>query len=398
VASNASTPAEGATKKASQTEVLATTVATIVERQLTQFAAVINQRFEALTTEVHQLVSLTGHQQNQINELEQRLAAIPQKLQTELPQHLRAATEQMQVDIEQRHVALATLVDDLEVRARRNDDQAAAIVQHLNDTTAALAQRMDDGDANLARAVEERLAVVRNSLENIGPEVERQVSESMATVQSKLEYVESATVDKVMAAENRINEQQGNRIAQVEATIGRIGSGFDDSMIAFNQRLLELDNSTAVLGERFATLEDKVGKIDESAFDDMKSQMSNAIGEAMLVRIEMDRLAKETNESMDKTALRLADVESKLDDEMDVSAAVQLERLDELERAIAVLDPAQFVRKSELNGAAPAPTPAPAMAPPMPTGEVARQMPSSELPMMASPETPRPADIPSLTL
>jgi hypothetical protein len=391
VANEATTP--GGAKKTSTTEVLATTVATIVERQLSQFAAAMNQRFEALTTEVQHLVGLTGQQQTQINELDRRLAGIPQQLQSELPLHLRAATEQMQVEIEERHVALANLVDQLEAHARRSDDQANAIVQHLNETTSALANRMDEGDANLARAVEERLGVVRENLENIGPEVERHVAENMATVVSKLEYVESATVDKVMAAEQRINEQQGTRMAQLEATIGRIGSGFDDSMIAFNQRLLDLDNNSAVLGERFAIVEDKVSKVDESAFDDMKAQMSNAIGEAMLVRIEMDRLSKETNESMDKTTLRLADIESKLDDEMDVSAAVQLERLDEMERALIALDPSQFVLKSEMNGSA-APKPAAPAAP-----AFSSPTPSLEMPAInTTPGIPSPTDLPSLTL
>ena len=41
-----------------------------------------------------------------------------------------------------------------------------------------------------------------------------------------------------------------------------------------------------------------------------------------------------TDEKLDKTHLRMAEIEGLLGDEMDVSAAVQLERLDELERAI----------------------------------------------------------------
>ena len=43
------------------------------------------------------------------------------------------------------------------------------------------------------------------------------------------------------------------------------------------------------------------------------------------------------------------EIESLLGDEMDVSASVQLERLDELERAISALDPDQFVRKVDPN-------------------------------------------------
>ena len=43
----------------------------------------------------------------------------------------------------------------------------------------------------------------------------------------------------------------------------------------------------------------------------------------------------------------MAEIEALLADEMDVSASVQLERLEELERALIALDPDQFVRKTD---------------------------------------------------
>jgi hypothetical protein len=43
----------------------------------------------------------------------------------------------------------------------------------------------------------------------------------------------------------------------------------------------------------------------------------------------------------------MTEIEALLTDEMDVSAAVQLERLEELERAYAELNPDQFVRRSD---------------------------------------------------
>ena len=79
----------------------------------------------------------------------------------------------------------------------------------------------------------------------------------------------------------------------------------------------------------------------------VKDQVSAAVGEAMLVRIEMDRVKDTLEEKFDKSALRMAEIEALLADEMDVSAAVQLERLEELERAIAELNPDQFVRKTD---------------------------------------------------
>jgi hypothetical protein len=48
----------------------------------------------------------------------------------------------------------------------------------------------------------------------------------------------------------------------------------------------------------------------------------------------------------------MTEIESQLADTMDVSEAVQLERLEEIERALIELNPNQFVRKVELNNGA----------------------------------------------
>jgi len=75
----------------------------------------------------------------------------------------------------------------------------------------------------------------------------------------------------------------------------------------------------------------------------------------MLVRIELDSVVANTDEKANKATLRMAEIESLLQDEMDVSTTVQLERLDELERAMAILDPAQLMRKNEIAGGSPTP-------------------------------------------
>ena len=109
--------------------------------------------------------------------------------------------------------------------------------------------------------------------------------------------------------------------------------------------MLELENNLGQAILHINVLTEQVGKMDSKAIEGVKEQLSSAIGEAMLVRIEIDRVSASTDERLGKANLRMAEIESLLGDEMDVSASVQLERLDELERAIAALDPDQFVRK-----------------------------------------------------
>ncbi len=80
--------------------------------------------------------------------------------------------------------------------------------------------------------------------------------------------------------------------------------------------------------------------VDAEAIDDIKEKVSSALGQAELVRIEMDRFQETIKENLDKTAVRLTEIETTVQDQhMDVETAVQLERLEEVERAVLMLDP-----------------------------------------------------------
>jgi hypothetical protein len=223
------------------------------------------------------------------------------------------------------------------------------MVQHVNDTTIALSQRMDEGNQALATAVEERLGFVRTMLESVGPEVQRQLAEQTTTLLQRVDFTEHKVTDRMLAMEERVNEQNGTKIAQLDATIGRVGAGFDDAIAALSQRMLELENRLYDASDQLAALTQRISTVDDKAMTEMKEQLSAAIGEAMLVRIEVDRIVSTTEEKIGKNSLRMAEIEALLVDELDVSASVQLERLEELERALVALDPDQFVRKTDMN-------------------------------------------------
>lgn len=375
---------------ASMTEVLATTIAAVVERQLEQFAAAMTQQVEHTKTELREEFSAqiaavaqqleTGQQSSEAYQkalqtaLEDRLADFAQHQHRRLAEvenrmmEMPALTEGGNVDpvelanlrdqIDQQSAAAHARIDELHKATRRFDEQASALVQHVNDTTIALAQRMDEGNQALATAVEERLAFVRSTLEAVGPEVQRQLTEHATMTTQRIDFTEHKVTDRMLAMEDRINEANGTKLAHLEATVGRIGAGFDDAIGALSQRMLELENRFFEANDRLDALTAQVAKVDEKAVNEVKEQLSAAVGEAMLVRIELDRLAANTDEKLDKATLRMAEIEAQLADEMDVSAAVQLERLEELERAIVELNPDQFVRKSDPNarpGALPSP-------------------------------------------
>jgi hypothetical protein len=359
-----SAPESQAGISAASAEVLAKTIAGVVERQLTQHT----QQFEAKLAEQQQ--ALEAYQNTLQSALEERLADLAKHQQLSINEINNKLIESsafggsrdadsggggidsgelvtLREQIDASSAAAHARIDELAKASRRFDEQASALVQHVNDTSQALSLRMDDGNQALATAVEERFGFVRSTLESFGPEIQRQLTEHAKALAERVDFTDSKITDRMLAMEDRVVEQNGTKIAGLEATIGRIGSGFDEAIAALSQRMLELENSLGQSILHINVLTEQVSKMDSKAIEGIKEQLSAAVGEAMLVRIEIDRVAASTDEKIGKASLRMAEIESLLGDEMDVSATVQLERLDELERAIAELDPDQFVRKAD---------------------------------------------------
>ena len=391
---SASTPSPGLSH--SSTEVLAATIAGAVERQLTQYVGAMAKQVEAarqavessraeLRAEFQQqikdvlaqfaaaqtgaegqqhalqtalearLADFSSHQQARLNEVENRLFEMP------AGQFGGSAVDSGELIALREHIDAQSAgahsrIDELNKATRRFDEQAAAMVQHVNDTTVALTQRIDESNQALAGAVEERLGFVRTTLEAVGPEVQRQLSEHAVVMAQRVDFAEHKVTDRMLAMEERVNEQNGSKIARLEATIGRIGSGFDEAIAALSQRMLGLDNQLHDSIQRIDALTEQISQVDNKAIAAVREQLSAAVGEAMLVRIELDRVVANTDDKIGKTSLRMAEIEALLSDEMDVNAAVQLERLDELERALTALDPEQFVRRTDPGAGGAPPT------------------------------------------
>jgi len=361
---------------ASTTEALAATIAAAVERQLTQYVSAMAQQVDAARAAVDETrdelrgefhasqVAMQEAIEAKLGQLGEQQAARMAALEAAVVTggvsggsidagELVALREHMDAQSAAAHAR----IDDLQRSARRFDEQTSALVQHVNDTTIALSQRMDEGNQGLATAIEERLGLVRGALEMVGPEVQRQIGEHAQLLTQRFDFTESKITDRMLAMEERVNEQSGTKIAKLEATIGRIGAGFDESMVALSQRMLELENQVHEAVLQVNVIGQKVNTVDEEAINKVKEQLSAAVGEVMLVRIELDRVVANTDDKVDKANLRMAEIESLLTDQMDVTAAVQLERLDELERAVAILDPNRSAHASAATGGQPGSAP-----------------------------------------
>jgi hypothetical protein len=149
---------------------------------------------------------------------------------------------------------------------------------------------------------------------------------------SKVDATERQLVDRLLQLETRITEEQGTRIAHIESTVGRIGAGFDDSVGAMSQRVLALDTKLQDLALRVDELAQHVAKGGSADIDTLRAQAAAAANDAAIARTELERIAGTVTRQFDQHASRLAELESRAVAELDVDAAVQSERLDELER------------------------------------------------------------------
>ena len=279
-------------------------------------------------------------------------AALRDELRTELRSELRTelrAELQSELQAELRSEQLEER-EKVGVRLNQFAAQSSAVAQQLVDTASTLHQRINDTGRALEGQIDERTVALTKTITDTVETSRAAMAEKLSIVARKVDDNDQRTVDRMLAMEERVNDQTGTRFADLDANIGRVSRGVDEAIGAMSHRLAELDAAQLGLVERIEQLAIDVSKVDEEALNRLSEQMSSAIGESMLVRIEMERLGVATGEQIDKVNVRIGELATIVNDAtMDVSTAVQLERLEEIERALIELDPDQFMRKSELN-------------------------------------------------
>jgi hypothetical protein len=266
---------------------------------------------------------------------------------------------------------LATMADAVGAAvARQLGAHLTELMKRFDGQVAAAHRAADRIRAEVSADVDRRLEVLALQLENqrhatedyqrtMLESLESRVLADLRALHDRLDVAEAAplhvaagtaaavvqlraTIDARMAGVRA--EVAGVAAASAEA--GVTAAAVRDLVAATNHdvdtRLAEL---AAGVAERTADLAERLGRLDEHLLDQVREELSTVVGEATLARIEMDRLTTSTDAKLDRHGLRMAEIEASLADHMDTSAAVQLERLDELERAVAELDPDQCVRR-----------------------------------------------------
>jgi hypothetical protein len=229
------------------------------------------------------------------------------------------------------------------------------MVTHINSVTTAIDARLERITADVNSSFDERFANVVMRIDEVSATAARQQAEVSNIVGHRVDASEERITERMLALETRLGDEIGQRVADIDAHVGRIGAGLDDAVITLSDRIAKADARFADVEAEFVKIREDLADVDADAIDEIKDKVSSALGQAELVRIEMDRFQESIKESLDKTAVRLTEIETTVQDQhLDVEAAVQLERLEEVERAVLMLDPdiiAERTREREADHA-----------------------------------------------
>ena len=300
-----------------------------LEERLTEFATLNKRRHE---------------------EMDARLGRVVDEANIGLSAAVESAARPIIKQVEHRQENLERELGTLDKNLRKFDDQAARMVTHFNDITRATEARMSEVSAQVAGDIDVRLSGLATRLDEISAQSARQQSEVSNIVGSRVDQAEDRINDRLLATEARINEDIGQRVADIDAYVGRVSAGLDESVVMLSDRIAAVDRKFEEVDRSFAAINEHLAAVDIDAIDDLKDKVASALGSAEILRIEMERFQKTIGDSIDSTNLRLVELETTVQDQtLDVETFVQLERLEEVERAIIALDPAQFVRHDEVD-------------------------------------------------
>lgn len=253
---------------------------------------------------------------------------------------VQSAAEPVLKKLGQRQDDVEGKVATLDGSLRRFDEQAGQMVAHINNVTEAIEGRLEKMPAEVGAGFEDRIGAMVLRIDEVSAAAARQQADVSNIVSTKVDSSEQRINERLAGAEGRLSDEIGQRVAEIDAHVGHISTGLDQTIATLNDRLAATDGRFSAVDAEFAQIREDLGELDSEAIDEMKDKISSALGQAELVRIEMERFQETVRENLEKMTMRLTEVETTVQDQsMDVESAVQLERLEEVERAVLMLDP-----------------------------------------------------------
>ena len=294
------------------------------------------------------LAELSAQSKRRHDEIDLRIGRVADETNAGLAAAVESAARPVVKQLEHRQGQLEQDLSSLDRSVRKFDQQAGAMVQHFNVMSEATEARLDEVSAQVDEQLDGRLALLATRMDEVSAQAARQQAEVSNIVGSRVDQAEDRINDRIVTAEARVNETVGQRVADIDAYVGRVSAGLDDAVSMLSDRIAGAEARFDEVTSAIDAITARIESVDVDAIDEMKDRVASAAGEVELVRIEVDRFHESMDESLDKTVGRIVDIETQLQEQhLDVETAVQLERLEEVERALLALDPSQFVRREE---------------------------------------------------
>ncbi len=285
------------------------------------------------------------------DEMNTRLGRVVDEANVGISAAVESAARPIIKQVEHRQDQVEKDLKTLDGNLRKFDSQAGQIVNHVNDVTQAIEGRLDQVSSQVVGSFDERIAGLVIRIDEVSAAAARQQAEVNNIVGTRVDQSEDRINERIVGLESRMNDEIGQRVADIDAHVGHISASLDDTVVTLSDRIAKADTKFAEVEAEFAKIREDLSNVDGEAIDEMKEQIGSALGQAELVRIEVDRFKEEIGKTVEATNVRLTELETTVQDQhLDVETAVQLERLEEVERAVLMLDPDQFVRRDELNG------------------------------------------------
>lgn len=290
------------------------------------------------------------------DELDIRVGRVADEINVGLAAAVESAARPVVKQLEHRQDQLEADVGAVERSVHQFDEQAGAMVKHFNAMTEATEARMDEVSDQVSEQLDGRLTSVSMRIDEVSAQAARQQAEFSNVVGARVDQAEDRINDRIVTAEARITDTVGQQVADIDAYVGRVSGGLDDAVSMLSDRIAAADARFDEVNRAIDAMAGRLDSVDVDAIDEMKDRVLSAAGQVELVRIEVERFQKSMGESLDKTTGRIVEIETQMQEQhLDVETAVQLERLEEVERALLSLDPSQFVRRDEAGSRQPMP-------------------------------------------
>lgn len=344
-----------------QLEAVRNSVVAAVQQELTRYNELVSAEIQRLRTEViaeraarvrteEQLLALANAAQRRQEEVDDRIGRVADEVNVGLAAAVESAAGPIVRQLEHRQDALETTLSTLDRTVRKFDGQAGQIVEHINAVTEATEARIDEVVGEVTQQTDGRVAGLSARLDEVSAQAARQQSEVSNVVGQRVDQAEARINERIQMTEARVTEETGARIADIDAYVGRVSVSLDEAVTMLSDRIAGVDARFAEIDASFQTFAARLDSVDIDALDDLKDRFGSVAGEVELIRIETERFQQTMGETMDKTTGRIVELETQVQEQhLDVETAVQLERLEEVERALIALDPSQFVRRSEAD-------------------------------------------------